>query len=337
MRLDGRVTEAQRHTWMDAMRGIAIFLVITLHASAILEIYGHQPPQFLAVFNDALSPYRMPALMFLSGLLLGRSLAKPAKTYVWGKVRKILWPFLLWTALWGAAGGIPFRWFEPGFWIDSTYLWYLEFLFVYYVVALVVRPILLSPRVSTWVHAALIVLPVAASALFPAESGWQRFFFLMGFFFAGSLFTYRLSAIERVLDARYAPLFLVGGAAVSVFSIVAGPIRYDAIWALPVAIGVLALCWVARRGGDARVATPLRAIGRDSIVYYVLHFPVIALLVRFGVERGYLSAAVASVLGIALALAVGFAAAWARRRSRAVRALFEFPDVLKVRRSIARA
>jgi len=54
-----------RHVWMDAVRGGAILAVLLDHANAMLVIHGLSVPPELAVLADAMSPYRMPLLVYL--------------------------------------------------------------------------------------------------------------------------------------------------------------------------------------------------------------------------------------------------------------------------------
>ena len=78
-------TKGARFAWMDLLRGSAIFMLILYHASAIASLYGRDLPRWLVIFNEFFLPFRMPTLMFLSGMLLSGSLRKPLVQYYWGK------------------------------------------------------------------------------------------------------------------------------------------------------------------------------------------------------------------------------------------------------------
>src|SRR3546814_1466727 len=61
------------------------------------------------------SPFRMPLLMFVSGFLLPAALRKSTETYLVRKVATLLYPYMLWTLIYGAI--------DPGKSLTSPYLW----------------------------------------------------------------------------------------------------------------------------------------------------------------------------------------------------------------------
>lgn len=114
-----------RELWMDRLRGIAVLLVIAWHAFSIPTFFGVAMPATVLIANDALSTYRIPALLVLSGLLLRRSLAKPLPTYYLGKVRHIAWPFLVWSLIYWLANPGGVDGLSADYWLGGSYLWYL--------------------------------------------------------------------------------------------------------------------------------------------------------------------------------------------------------------------
>ncbi len=88
-----------RLQWMDMLRGSAIVLVMLWHSSAVPVLYGARMPEAVRAVNMFFLPFRMPTLMFLSGLLLPASLRKPLPVYYAGKFAAIGWPYLVFVLL----------------------------------------------------------------------------------------------------------------------------------------------------------------------------------------------------------------------------------------------
>jgi len=100
---------------MDLLRGGAILLVIAHHLRLVQQAWDGSTPHLMVVLSEATAPFRMPVLLFASGLLLARSLQKPTGRYLTGKARALLWPWLLWSAvmlpiLGWEHGGEPLWW-----------------------------------------------------------------------------------------------------------------------------------------------------------------------------------------------------------------------------------
>ena len=134
-----------RLLWMDRLRGAAILAVLALHAELeAVGASGDQLPLVHAV-NAVLGPVRMPLLVLLSGMLLAPALTKPAGRYVRGKLATLLWPYLVWSAIdlaqlqWrllAQGQSVDAAWVLRVLWDPVTYLWFLAYLLVFYLVAL---------------------------------------------------------------------------------------------------------------------------------------------------------------------------------------------------------
>lgn len=298
--------------WMDTLRGSAIVLVIMWHSAAILILNGLAVPRWLVLFNESMAPYRMPVLMFLSGMLLNRALDKPIGTYYAGKLRHIAWPWFVWSVvnilvMSPAAGplAIP-TWF-------FSYLWFLAFIMAYYMIAPAIR----------WVPAPLVATGFAILS-FPVSDDVNRrkFCFLAVFFFVGKWASENDHVLAKVTASRWiwslAPLSVAFGLISGVF----GPWRYYVVL-VPLSILGIAVSIKAAQAFTGRNSRGIEFVGRNSLIYYVTHFPLIVIFVRAGSSMG-LGASVLVPGSLMLALVAGTVAA-RLAMTTPVRWLFEIP------------
>ncbi|MCM5682284.1 acyltransferase [Schlegelella sp. S2-27] len=266
--------------WVDTLRGLAIVLVLSLHASLALRRHGLEPWQPAVEFNEFFAPYRMAMLMLLSGLLLGSALRKPPHVYVLRKIGSLMWPYVLWTTIYGVAvneAGV----IHVPLWTGATYLWFLLFLFTYYLAGLALR------RVPT---AAVVLACFAVSLAAPDGTKYfERYFFLMGFFFLGAWLQQRPAWLQApVLSA---PKLLIPAAALalglSVASVLGSGINYDARFLVPALAGIALLIAVAKSAPGSGWARGLSFVGRHSVVYFVVHYPVMYAAMALALGLGY--------------------------------------------------
>lgn len=279
----GRSPEAgtERMEWMDLLRGTAIVLVILFHAIGTpWWLFEIDVPEWMYVLADAFGPFRMPMLVMMSGMLVSRALTKPPGRYLSGKARTLLWPFAVWavfeifTVDWLTDGGASSI-LDPAEWLDGyTHLWFLPYLASYYVIALVLRAL------PAW----LVALAMWQLSII-APGYLSHFLYLGGFFFAGKAIFAHLDSVRRWLTPPMALLLAGTGIALGVMATRGADVLNQAEWVPMSLAGILALIALALRlpPGAARW---LRAIGRDSIVYYLPHLPVGIAVVRLLVENG---------------------------------------------------
>ena len=268
--------EGRQH-WMDLLRGGAILLVIAHHLRLVQQIWDGSAPHAMVVLSEATAPFRMPVLLFASGLLLARSLEKPTGRFLAGKARALLWPWLIWSAMM-----LPIMGWELGrdplWWVNGTYTWFLLVLFLYYAVGLLTR----------WIHPGWLALASVAGWTLPPQFGVEydvagnrpdKFLFYAVFFFAGA-------ALRRTLAAGAVPVAVVVPALLIAAGWAGFAARIDMEPAIPVLtqavvlIGVLGAVGAAQRIPRAGPVRLLERLGRNSIVPYLVHLPVIELICR---------------------------------------------------------
>jgi len=255
-----------RHEWMDTLRGTAILLMLLWHATSVPRLEGMDVPSWLVAFNDALLPFRMPTLMFLSGLLLPRSLAKPLGTYYRGKIALIGWPYLVWVWIFLAIDGTHgYPVWAPGHYVAKSYLWFLFYIGCFYAVAPLLR------RLPAWVPpVGMLVGCFAVSTYLP-----HRILFYGVFFFTGAWVARRVADVPGLLRGRTALVVVLGVAALG-FAVASGvdrDVNYDPRY-VPLSLAGIAVAVLGAASLGHGATRALRYVGRSSIVYYVSHFPV---------------------------------------------------------------
>ncbi|WP_029153856.1 acyltransferase family protein [Microbacterium gubbeenense] len=319
------ISSRAREDWIDVVRGTAVVLVILVHAMQRTELFtGHQFAGF-ETLTIVVTPLRLPAMFLLSGLFVARSLAKGPGAYATGKLRRIAWPYLLWSVLLIAffsvlleTTGIGFGWevtwrifFDP-----IEHMWFLAYLLLYFAVAMLLR----------WVPAPYLLVGVMALSAVPIEGQWLRFWANASFFFAGVVLAEHRRTLERAV-ARFWPsvIMLVSAIALSIGHATLFLVLPEAPWNLPIVLMfVLGAAGVARPvASTAWLAAP-RYVGVESIVFYIVHWPVVSFVAQFAAAKQ-----ADPWLTFAAALAAGLLIPWAlaalAARWRPAEALFVWP------------
>ncbi|MGK9148876.1 acyltransferase [Plantibacter flavus] len=306
--------------WIDALRGFAMVLLLLLHAIGAPEFkVGVPAPEWLDPLNVFFAPFRMPTLMFVSGMVLAHSLSKPPGVYLLRKAQNLIWPYAIWTAiLLNTAGWDYFAQhylFHPSTWVAPGYLWYLWYLICYSLIALALK------RVPAW----LIVLGCfVATIVFQPGDQLETYAYYATFFFAGNAFNRASGTLFPVLRKNivFVPLAAIGiGFGLAVVTVNAG-LAYETLLMPANLAGILAAIVFLERHASWRALAPLRWIGRNSIVYYTTHWPIMlgssVLLFALGLDSWLTIGALVAVFLIATPLA-------AVRHRRPWKWLFEAP------------
>ena len=349
---------------MDLVRGAAILLVVTFHASAIpIFLTDVAPTSFINDLNTFFAPYRMSTLLLLSGMLLGRSLAKTGATYYVGKLRTLLWPYLVWGTIYWLVT-MQDGWTQPSNWIALSWLWFIFYLAIYYLAA----PLLTRIR-GPW----FVVVPLGLWALSAILSTrgigplvpLGDLAYYGGFFFAGHLIAqYRgqLARIEKLpvliactltaagfgallIGQTHGTYFGLDGAlrmvsdssstAPSDGSLTAATRlidRYELVWIPVVLAGVAAIIMITRRltgatrGRDGDSARWLQYIGRNSVVFYVVHYPAQIMITSWVGDWGMLDPTWMLIINTAVAMGLSYLFCWLRQWP-AGDAAFVFPKL----------
>ena len=264
----------ERTDWVDVARGIAELSVVTFHILQALSNARLTPPGLFDFWTPVGDMIRMPLMMLLAGLFLERSLAKGPGPFFSGKAKRVLWPFVVWAHIYAlywflrpsehdtrTASELLLTIVDPG-----SHLWFLQALFIYYVLAwFLVRERLLM--------AMAVALSVAL--LIPVTENWvePRISYLFLFFLLGV-------QLARTISARGFPfghvaglLLIVAGIAVPVLTdMILGQSKYQPA-AIPASIaGVLGALVLARLLALVPLVRDVFAfMGRYSLEIYCAH------------------------------------------------------------------
>ncbi|WDF32747.1 acyltransferase family protein [Arthrobacter agilis] len=329
---EGRITTSTetRIGWLDSLRGVAILLVVVLHAGEAVRVAVGPTPAVDGV-NLFLEPFRMPVLMFLSGILLPKSVAKPGREYFAGKASMVAWPYLLWSVIiLAASGDLTPASVVQILYLSPTYLWYLWFILVFYVIA---YPLQRVPPL------AVSAVGLAISFVLPDASRPETMAFLAAFFFFGAWCAANPQRMARVLTRPWVVVLGAGAAAaVGALNLVGQEVLYRAEYVWGVAGGLAVLCWAFPRLAENRVTAALEFVGRYSIVFYVAHLgPImigLALADAIGVTEAWYLLPVLLLVGVGIPL--GLAWVYSTRKHASVNLLFELPALKRRPRDRAR-
>lgn len=313
-----------RSDWIDSFRGVAILIVVCGHSVQLATMYTGHEFAGLAEFFDVARYLPLPALFFLSGLLVPRSLARAARSYVRAKAARILWPYVLWSAIVVLLGWFLSRslgWYRvPSPWnvlmAPIEHLWFLAYVLIYYLLALVARTI----------HPAWCVLAAVLLTSVPISGTWSQLPYMAVPFFLGVTAGRHRATFDGVIGrvGLCATLFVtaLGTFAALVFR---RSEAVDSLGSLAMVLGLLVgFIGLINPVSDKTYLAPLRFIGENSLVIYLVHWPVMIALVPLLVTHGY--ADPSPLLGVCLASGTLSALTFVflARRVPAARWLFEW-------------
>jgi fucose 4-O-acetylase-like acetyltransferase len=206
-------TEKKRLDWVDGAKGLAIVLVVYGHVTGGLEAGGSLKAgsPFMAA-RDWVYLFHMPAFFLLSGLFARHAIGRSWRTFIGGRVRTLVYPYILWTGIYLASQIIMARFANnpPDIGRAARFLWEpygygLWFLYCLFLIALLFHALLLVRLPKTILLMAALGLHLAA--WFQVFSFWPIFntaMFNFVFYALGGLYAEQIIAVVEKTGAAMA-------------------------------------------------------------------------------------------------------------------------------------
>lgn len=311
--------------WMDLLRGFSVIFIVMYHAAAIPSLHANiEAPHIIDMLNNALSPFRIPALLIISGLLLDRSRSKGAVRYIKGKFRNIAWPYAIWFI------SIILVFYENsnlrniGSWMDGKILWYLPTIGFCYLVGLIRIPKL------PWWTISLVFLGVYFLGDI-SGSVYRRWLWFGAYFFIGASLAKYLDFILHRMPRWVTGVLLLITLGTSAHSLVTGYAEKNLLNFTASVAGVVLLIKIAYylQNISTKFFRFLKFAGKNSIIFYVAH-PIAMYLSLLAFEAAGVShwmivdlTCLIAALSLCMLLAMHrsvtdflFVAPWSKRKSR---------------------
>lgn len=266
--------------------------------------------------------------MLLSGMLLHRSLSKPPGVYVKRKLYGIGWPYLLWssiilgliaaTSVFSGSTVTVDTWLQI-FYDPPTHLWYLAYLLLFYFICL-----LLNAKMRTVVFFVALI----GSAVLPLD--WQRFSFMLSCFLVGDLIRRNETKWNFYAGSNFILIAsLISATSYFVASARGVELRYETISLLGVLASTVLCARFMSRQKCSHLGTFVEFVGRNSIVFYVTHWPVMLVVFNLLYMLPSLRHEWTLFVGVVLAsLVTGLVMSWLSVRSWLVSALYSWPRAM---------
>lgn len=116
---------ATRLDWVDVCRGVAVLLVVVHHVSGatLSDVAQGGTLYYAGLTLNRMTQAVVPTFLLLSALVFARS--SPAglswRRYLNSRARQLLWPYVLWTALFLGFRGVTGQGPEAGAWLSTFF------------------------------------------------------------------------------------------------------------------------------------------------------------------------------------------------------------------------
>src|SRR3954447_698724 len=325
----GRIGAPHRVDWVDYAKGFCIVMVVMMHSTLGVEAAAGDTSWMHHLVAFAKS-FRMPDFFLISGLFLARAIDRDWRTYLDRKVVHFAYFYVLWVTIQfcfkapgfaaehGALGVA--RLYAEAFIEPFGTLWFIYLLPIFFVVTKATRAM---PVLVIWTI-------LAALEIAHVETGWtviDEFCARFVYFYTGYILADRIFQIAAAMQARpmLAALGLAAWALFNGFYVSAGLDAKPFVSLTLGLMGALAVVSVAALMAKSGALSPLRYLGKNSIVVYLAFFLGMAAARSVLLKTGVIpDLGTVALLVTACGVAVAVALFWAVRGTP-LKLLFDRP------------
>lgn len=295
---------SKRQQWIDITRGLSIVFVIMYHLHGGTEYLNlidsvpgyHYFSSVMDFLNKTLSPIRMELLMMLSGMLVSKGMEKGLDRYYTGKVKSILYPYLIWSlvmlVLMSARGLVSG---EKGAWDVLIYFfkiiigtpsvtWFLYWVFVFFMIQPRLRN--LSPTVILPAVLALSFVLTKTEGLVFSDSlsrgvAFSTTVYCYAFFWLGDYII--RNGIDLAQLVRNRTIIVLSAISFATLSYLMNTTDLSNTNVLLFPLALLSFAMVANLAQlleKMKIGQVFAFIGMNSIFFYLMHVPLLMIVKR---------------------------------------------------------
>lgn len=317
-----RTPEAHQLLWVDALKGLAIILVVCGHAwrgTWAAGVFDHIPVEVFFAVDDRIYAFHMPLFFVISGFFLISTLRRQDQgQFLKSRLMRLVWPLIIWSYIFFfskvMAGSlinnpIDITWDVllpiPGKW----QFWFLWALFILHMGVSLLRPLLLSEslqRIALWGLMGLAIVMLLAGIPADVHYWTNSAVYFMPYLIAGMLLA-SYGMLHRTLGIA-GLVGLVAALGVIAFQpLLPDGLIYNMITSLTICIGLV--------GGVSWIGTVLPGLtavlayfGQASMIIFLSHTlfsaPLRVVLLKSGVSDPSTHLILGALVGLLAPLAL---------------------------------
>lgn len=294
----------KRIEWIDSLRGWSMLAVILGHIVGQLPFDNISSTIGLEI-TRILGPVRLGLMFFVSGLFVEKGLKRAASInqFFIGKTYSILWPFIVWTAIYCSSKLIfasrvnhisdPVSLLLSALTGGQSTIWFLLFLFIFFLLIPSLRKIPIYIIIPICIILASLSPSIPDNSIFSSgihNDRLAKFFYMIPFFYLGDYLIRTLkdgrNILNTTLQIRYLSMGILSFILLSWLNKVGFESVFDNYWwKIPLALLSVPFFIVITAYVKPKFVL---FIGANSIVFYVLHQLIIQFIKKFIPETNFL-------------------------------------------------